>query len=498
MRADSTCLSRLQHWSDGVVRPHRLTIARPCRDTCRPRPRIPSRRERAAGNSGRRAASCHPSGRRPRVCAQQPSGEGWRRTSPIIQAEVCHESRRPVASGCPVVAAVRYQFRQPGRPSAVRRLPDSPVDWLLFGKRVAARAAARLNVDVAQAEYADLLRREIALTVDAFYDALEADVAVRLAEHTGQSRIAWRNSPASELRATKARTSKACGCDSPYSTLSGNSANDGPQLRRLRLNYRCIGRPPDTPDFVVRGTLAVRAVLAPDRRGTGVDHRRAVPAGPGRRSAGGCRCRRRGRARATSSLSAGRTVSGSRSPGPDADHWLPQRLAGIVTGATTLPFTDRNQGRIMAAESAAEYPRSARGRDRRRPGRGGAVRRRVYRGGQRRDWRGRAFAQDCPEVRDETLAAYRKGAKDLVDALDAERAYRDRLEHTWETDGVRQAPPPTASTPRSAFVYSTPRKQKTMHYSTWGRVQNRPSDRGRVLGHRFQHGQEVLLAKQSS
>jgi cobalt-zinc-cadmium efflux system outer membrane protein len=57
-----------------------------------------------------------------------------------------------------------------------------PIDWFLFGKRVAAQSAARLNIDVAQAELADLIRKQISQTVDSFYDVLEANLALQLAE----------------------------------------------------------------------------------------------------------------------------------------------------------------------------------------------------------------------------------------------------------------------------------------------------------------------------
>ena len=41
-----------------------------------------------------------------------------------------------------------------------------------------------------------------------------------------------------------------------------------------------------------------------------------------------------------------------------------------------------------------------------------------------------ASLRTAREVRDATLEAYKKGTKDLVDALDSEKAYRDRVRNT--------------------------------------------------------------------
>jgi cobalt-zinc-cadmium efflux system outer membrane protein len=139
-----------------------------------------------------------------------------------------------------------------------------PVDWLLFGKRVAARAAARLNVDVAQTEFADLLRREIALTVDGFYDALEADVAMGLAEHAVRELaalegLARERAKGGDVSDVEGRRVRLAVLDAQREVRKRRAAAE---TTKARLQAR-IGRPPDTPDFVVRGTLTVRAVAPP-------------------------------------------------------------------------------------------------------------------------------------------------------------------------------------------------------------------------------------------
>ncbi len=61
-------------------------------------------------------------------------------------------------------------------------LVSVPIDWLLFGKRLAARQAARLGIEVSGADFTDVLRIQVARTVDAFYEVLEDDAYFRLAE----------------------------------------------------------------------------------------------------------------------------------------------------------------------------------------------------------------------------------------------------------------------------------------------------------------------------
>ena len=59
-----------------------------------------------------------------------------------------------------------------------------PIDWLLFGKRVAAMRAARLGIDVSNADSANVLRVQLAQTVDVFYEVLADRAYLQLAEQT--------------------------------------------------------------------------------------------------------------------------------------------------------------------------------------------------------------------------------------------------------------------------------------------------------------------------
>ena len=62
-----------------------------------------------------------------------------------------------------------------------------PVDWFLFGKRVAAMASASTGVRISEAEYADLVRQRIRETTVAFFDVVEANAILELARQDVQN-----------------------------------------------------------------------------------------------------------------------------------------------------------------------------------------------------------------------------------------------------------------------------------------------------------------------
>ena len=323
-------------------------------------------------------------------------------------------------------------FDNQGGPPQYDAFLTVPVDWMLFGKRVAARAAAKLNVDVAQADFADQLRREIALTVDTFYDALEADAAVLLGEQAIEAlqvleKTARDRAKDDAKSSVEVRRVHLAVLDAQRELRKRRAAAE---TTKSKLQAR-IGRPPDTPDFVVKGTLAVRAAaplislnrawaLAEQNRPDLQMARRSIVAA----DAAIERERRRGYPQVA--VMAGvdyqdqYRITGFRNP------WL---WTVAVNG--TLPFTDRNQGRVLGAAATARSTRAALGlaiaEARAEVEQALAEYTEALNGVTGEDGPSLTTAR---EVRDETLAAYRKGTKDLVDALDAERAYRDRLRNT--------------------------------------------------------------------
>lgn len=57
-----------------------------------------------------------------------------------------------------------------------------PIDWFVFGKRAAAITSGEYGVDAASADFANTIRLRIAATIGAFYDVLEAQAMVELAQ----------------------------------------------------------------------------------------------------------------------------------------------------------------------------------------------------------------------------------------------------------------------------------------------------------------------------
>lgn len=135
-----------------------------------------------------------------------------------------------------------------------------PVDWLLFGKRIAAMDSARVGVTVASAEFADLVRQRLAATANAYYDLLEAKALVRIAredleslrrlEEVGKARVkaGWVGSiEADQMRLVVLEAERELvRREAAVATAKSN-------LRAL------LGRAGPDVDFDVAGTLEVTA-----------------------------------------------------------------------------------------------------------------------------------------------------------------------------------------------------------------------------------------------
>ncbi len=57
-----------------------------------------------------------------------------------------------------------------------------PIDWFVFGKRAAAITSGQFGVDAASADFANTIRLRIASTIKTFYDVIEAQAMVELAQ----------------------------------------------------------------------------------------------------------------------------------------------------------------------------------------------------------------------------------------------------------------------------------------------------------------------------
>jgi outer membrane protein, heavy metal efflux system len=75
----------------------------------------------------------------------------------------------------------RFTPDREGGPPQFDLWASYPIDWWLFGKRLAAMEAAQRGIEVTGAETADLIREQVVETITTYFDALEARSLVDLA-----------------------------------------------------------------------------------------------------------------------------------------------------------------------------------------------------------------------------------------------------------------------------------------------------------------------------
>lgn len=79
------------------------------------------------------------------------------------------------------------EFDRQGGPPQFDFFVSYPVDWYWFGKRAAAMQATLLNRMATELEFADLLRQRILLTSVSYFDALEQQALLELAEQDAEN-----------------------------------------------------------------------------------------------------------------------------------------------------------------------------------------------------------------------------------------------------------------------------------------------------------------------
>ena len=140
-----------------------------------------------------------------------------------------------------------------------------PIDWLLFGKRVAAMQAARLGIDVSSADYADLHRLQVARTVDvltarfwrtkAYLDLAEDNLA-ELQEIEKTTQMLAKNKKAGRLELDRIKLAVH------EALLERHDRELAWDVARTRLRP-LLGRTAADPDYEVDGKMAVAAVVPP-------------------------------------------------------------------------------------------------------------------------------------------------------------------------------------------------------------------------------------------
>jgi cobalt-zinc-cadmium efflux system outer membrane protein len=310
-----------------------------------------------------------------------------------------------------------------------------PIDWLLFGKRLAAMHAARLGVEVSGADSADVLRIQVTRTVDAFYEVLEDDAYFRLAE-----KYLEELTEIEKLTLELAKDKKVGDLELDRVKLAVHEAVLERHDRELALEIAkarlrpFLGRTAADPDYDVEGALTVTAVVPPPKleetlalaeahRPDLIARRKAID------QANAVVELERRRAKPEVAIQPGWTYQDQR------------HINGFRNGSmfdigvsTTLPITDRNQGNIRKARSQVHERQWCYLGDRADALADVEASLASYSDAVEHLTRFNTpeTLKAAHDLRKRAEAAYRVGDRKLIELLDAQRAYRDRLGHIIE------------------------------------------------------------------
>jgi cobalt-zinc-cadmium efflux system outer membrane protein len=319
-------------------------------------------------------------------------------------------------------------------PPQADALVTVPIDWLLFGKRVAAMQAARLGIDVSNADYADLHRLQVGRTVDVFYEILANEKYLQLAEENleelrGLERLTEelaKNNKAGRIELDRIKLAVL------EAFLERHERERAFEVSKARLRP-FLGLATEV-DFEVDGILAIPTTVVPPP-----NLPQAVALAEANRP--DLISARHGINRAGAEVELERRKARPQvAVQPGWSYLNQEHITGFRNGSlfdigisTTLPFTDRNQGNIRKARSREQELR------------------RTYEAN-----RADALAEvetavlnyqdavehlgfNTPEtlkaahdLRKNMEAAYRAGDRKLDEMLLAHQAYRDRLAHVVE------------------------------------------------------------------
>ena len=145
-------------------------------------------------------------------------------------------------------------------------LVSFPIDWFLFGKRLAAMRAARLGIEVGNADFADTLRVQLSKTIDAFYEVLEDEAYFKLSE-----KYLAELEDLEKVTEQMAKDKKVGPLDMDRIKLAVHEAILERHDRELALDLAkaklrpFLGRTAADPDYEVEGSLTVTATLPPPK-----------------------------------------------------------------------------------------------------------------------------------------------------------------------------------------------------------------------------------------
>jgi cobalt-zinc-cadmium efflux system outer membrane protein len=314
-----------------------------------------------------------------------------------------------------------------------------PIDWLLFGKRVAAMQAAKLGIDVSNADFADMHRLQVARTVDAFYEILTTRDYLELAEENvrelqeieklTQQMATDKKAGPLELDRIKLAVLEAL--------LERHDRELAFGLARAKLRP-LIGRTAADEDFDVDGKMDVKATVPPPTLEAALalaDAHRADLISD-----------RHDIERSRANVEAERRKAWPRVDlVPIINYQNQQAIDGFRNGAmaggalqTTLPFTDRNQGNILRARSREIEAQQIYHADRADVFAEVEASVVEYTDAVEHitQFNSPATIKAAENLNKNMDAAYRSGERRLHDLLNAHHAYRERLEHTVEFEST--------------------------------------------------------------
>lgn len=321
-----------------------------------------------------------------------------------------------------------FTVEKQGGPPQTDYFITFPIDWFLFGKRVAAIETAEKKVDVNLAQFADLVRQRISGTIAAFYDVLEAQAQLELARADLDALLELE-----KITATRVELGGIGTIESDRVKLGIFSARRELRSRELLLTTAqaqlrlFLGYADEVP-LQVDGTLDVTHPaesltvetafqLAAENRPDLIALQREIEMA----DAGVTLEERKAWPQVKPAFGFTRQFQQEFFGYPDANSWN-------VAMQMTLPVFDRNQGNIAKARSVktqAELNRQAQLV---------ALRAEIVQTAKSFEAARAALIIDDPgqleaarHVRDKIRAAYELGGKPLIDVLDSQRAYRETV-----------------------------------------------------------------------
>jgi cobalt-zinc-cadmium efflux system outer membrane protein len=318
-------------------------------------------------------------------------------------------------------------------------LVSFPIDWLLFGKRVAAVQASRLGVEAKSANFANVLRAQLAQTIDKFYEVLMDDAYLKLAEKNVEELTELEKLTEELVKAKKVGKAEVDRIKLAVyeAVLERHDRELALDIARARLRP-FIGRTAADPDYEVEGKLKVKAVVPPPKLEEAVAlaeaHRPDLISGR----------KEIEQAKAVEELEYRRgKPQVSIQPG-----WTYQNqryVNGFRNGSmldigisTTLPITDCNQGNIRKAKAAVEERQFSYQGDRADvlAEVESSVATYVDAVEHLTQFNTPETLKAAHDLRRNVEADYRAGNRKLIELLDAQKAYQSRLAHIIESEST--------------------------------------------------------------